>query len=188
MGFTIGQLTAWQMPSIRVGKWASKRGWAGWKPEPFCNLISEMTPYPFYSLEAPHLVQLTLKGRVLHKGMTTGGRTYWESFQKLPTTTWLEFIVVIVIASCVLLTAGASLILLLIFIRSYLVKSVSSSSIYRAENWGLTTHPASHAGRIRNQALVLLTLFRSKNLHFLKHKVVLASGIWHYTLTSPALG
>lgn len=34
--------------------------------------ISEMTPYPFYSLEATHLVQLTLKGMVLHEGMATG--------------------------------------------------------------------------------------------------------------------
>lgn len=31
-----------------------------------------MTPYPFYSLEALQLVQLTFKGRVLHEGMTTG--------------------------------------------------------------------------------------------------------------------
>ena len=71
-GFTLRQFTTWQVTSIRVSKWGNKTGWARRKPETFCKLISQMTPYPFYSVEAIHWVQLTLKGRGLHKGMNTG--------------------------------------------------------------------------------------------------------------------
>lgn len=71
-GFTVRQLTMWPVTSIRVGKWENKTGWARRKPETFCKLISQMTPYPFYSLEAIHLVQLILKGRGLYTGMNPG--------------------------------------------------------------------------------------------------------------------
>ena len=45
VGLCTGQLTAWQLVSLRVNKLESKRWAARWKPESFCNLISEMTDF-----------------------------------------------------------------------------------------------------------------------------------------------
>ena len=42
-----GQLTAWQLVSLRVNNLESKRWGARWKPESFCNLISEVASHHF---------------------------------------------------------------------------------------------------------------------------------------------
>lgn len=43
MGFSIGQPREWQLVSIMMGKQESNRRRAKQKPEPLCNLISEVT-------------------------------------------------------------------------------------------------------------------------------------------------
>lgn len=35
----------WQLASIKMNKWESKRWWTRLKPESFCNCISKMTPH-----------------------------------------------------------------------------------------------------------------------------------------------
>ena len=46
-GFSTGQLITWQLASVIVNKQVMERGCPRWKPQSFCNLISEVISHHF---------------------------------------------------------------------------------------------------------------------------------------------
>ena len=89
VGLSIGQLIAWQLTSLRVSKWESKREYPRWKPRMESKMelyhrsdISTLLLYSIYQ-KCMTLSSLPLRGGCYTRKWIPGGRGHWGPPQRL---------------------------------------------------------------------------------------------------------